>query len=83
MPGEVAKVVYISAITETKEKAIKIAAKYKEENVVERAFEMSWTRSRVELDYLNLKPRELGLLQRMLAHILFVSPQRRYREEMI
>ncbi|EIV99663.1 LOW QUALITY PROTEIN: cellobiose phosphorylase [Thermoanaerobacter siderophilus SR4] len=83
MPGEVAKVVYISAITETKEEAIKIAAKYKEENVVERAFEVSWTRSRVELDYLNLKPRELGLLQRMLAHILFVSPQRRYREEMI
>ncbi len=83
MPGEIAKVVYISAITETKEEAVKIAAKYKEENVVERAFEMSWTRSRVELDYLNLKPRELGLLQRMLAHILFVSPQRKLREEMI
>lgn len=83
MPGEVAKIVYISAITESREEAIKIASKYKEENVVERAFEISWTRSRVELNYLNLKPRELGLFQRMLPHLLFISPQRKLREDLI
>jgi cellobiose phosphorylase len=83
MPGGVAKIVYISAITETKEETEKIVSKYKEENAIERAFEMSWTRSRVELEYINLKPRELGLFQRMLPYLIFASPQRKMREEMI
>ncbi|WP_236617245.1 GH36-type glycosyl hydrolase domain-containing protein [Thermoanaerobacter kivui] len=83
MPGETAKVVYVSALTQSREEAVKIAGKYKDENAVERAFEMAWTRSRVELDYLNLKPRELGLLQKMLSHLLYISPQRKLRESLI
>ena len=83
MPGQSGEIIYVTAIAENYEEVLKIIDKYKDEKATDRAFEMAWTRSRVELSYLNLKAKELGLFQKLLTHILFISPQRKLREDMI
>nr|WP_284680395.1 glucoamylase family protein [Aceticella autotrophica] len=83
LPGQTARIIFTTAITDNKTEALKLADKYSDASVVERAFEMAFSRSRVELDYLNLKGYELELFQKMLPHIVFNSPQKREREDII
>ncbi|WP_172856646.1 glucoamylase family protein [Thermoanaerobacterium sp. RBIITD] len=82
-PGQTAMVIFITAIGDSKNEVLKLAEKYKDVGATERAFEMSLSRGKVELDYLNLKSDELNLFQRMLPHIIFLSPIRMKKEEYI
>ncbi|AEF16491.1 glycosyltransferase 36 [Thermoanaerobacterium xylanolyticum LX-11] len=82
-PNETVKVVYITSVAESKAEAVKLANKYKNGSATERAFEMSVSRGKVELDYLNLKSDELGLFQKMLPHIVFSSPVRIAKKDTI
>ncbi|MDD2499012.1 MAG: glucoamylase family protein, partial [Desulfitobacteriaceae bacterium] len=80
-PGKVAIVSFFTGVADTKEKALEWAEKYHEKAGLERAFELSWTRSQVEEGYLNLKADEIKAGQEMIPHIAFVSPMRKkYRE---
>lgn len=76
-PGQTVSVSYITGVAENKEKAIELAEKYSERTSIERAFELAWTRSQVELSYLNLTAEEMESYRQMLAHILFLSPTRK------
>ncbi|XXF61896.1 glucoamylase family protein [Thermoanaerobacterium thermosaccharolyticum] len=75
-PNQTARVIFITAVAESKSEVVKLANKYKNSGATERAFEMSVSRGKVELDYLNLKSDELGLFQQMLPHIIYLSPVR-------
>ena len=82
-PGQTAIVSYITGVAQNKEKAIELADKYSEGSSIERAFELAWTRSQVELNYLNLTGEELESYRRMLSHIFFLSPTRKRFEQNI
>lgn len=82
-PGETVRVSYITGIADTREKAYVIASKYNDAAAVRRAFEMAWTRSQVESRYLNLKSRDIELYQKMVSHILYISPLRKKYEDII
>lgn len=81
--GQTARVIFTTSIANSKIEAIKLANKYKDPSTAERAFEMSLSRGKVELDYLNLKSDELLLFQKMLPHIVFLSPIRRKKKDYI
>ncbi len=76
-PGQTVTVSYIIGIADTREKAIELADKYNERTSIERAFELAWTRSQVELNYLNLTGEEIECYRRMLSHVLYLSPTRK------
>jgi cellobiose phosphorylase len=76
-PGQTAVVSYIIGVVESREKAVELADKYSEKASFERAFELAWTRSQVELNYLNLSGEELECFRKMLSHIFFISPTKK------
>jgi len=83
-PGQTVVVSFITGVAPSRERALELADKYSEGSSIERAFELAWTRSQVELNYLNLTGEELECFRKMLSHILFLSPTRkRYAQSII
>lgn len=82
-PGQTIKLHYITGTAKTREAALLLAEKYHDHVSIERAFELSWTRSQVELRYLNLRKDEIELFRHMMSHILYNSPVRRQYEDSI
>ncbi|WP_231701848.1 GH36-type glycosyl hydrolase domain-containing protein [Crassaminicella thermophila] len=80
-PGNTAVVSYITAIAKNKDEAIDLARKYNDIASTIRAFDLAYTRSLVEVSYLNLKPDEIEVYQDMISQIVFLSPNRRKYEE--
>lgn len=81
--GETVRISYIAGVSDTREEALETALRYSDTSAIKRAFELAWTRSQVETRYLNLSNRDIGLFQRMVSHILYISPLRRAREEIL
>jgi len=82
-PGETVKIAYTTAVCETREEAIELAKKYKEFNNINRIFELSWTQTQVEINYLGIKSTQANLYQLMASKILFLNPNLRERETFI
>ncbi|HWR61410.1 MAG TPA: glucoamylase family protein [Clostridia bacterium] len=79
-PGQTAKLNYITGISEDREKTMLLAEKYHDGASIDRAFELAWTRSQVELRYLNLKKGEIELFRQLMSQIIYLSPLRRRQE---
>lgn len=75
-PEQVTKLSYMAGITETRENALNLAEKYCDLKTIERAFEMSWTRSQIESRYLGFNAVEVEQYLNVLPAILFPGPQR-------
>jgi cellobiose phosphorylase len=54
--------------------------KYNDHSSIDRAFELAWTRSQVEMRYLNLKRDEIELYRQIMSQIIYISPLRRKLE---
>lgn len=82
-PGQTVKLNYITGVSDSKEKIMLMAEKYHDCSSIDRAFELAWTRSQVEMRYLNLKKEEIELFRQMMSQILYLSPLRRKLENAI
>lgn len=82
-PGQTVKLNYITGVSESKEKTMILAEKYHDCSSIDRAFELAWTRSQVEMRYLNLKKEEIELFRQMMSQIIYLSPLRRRCENAI
>ncbi|MFL0268601.1 GH36-type glycosyl hydrolase domain-containing protein [Candidatus Clostridium radicumherbarum] len=82
-PGETVKVAYTTAVCETREESIELAKKYNEYNNINRVFELAWTQTQVEMNYLGIKSTQANLYQLMASKILFLNPNLREREAFI
>jgi len=72
-PGCTVRVVYAVALAGSRKNAVELAEKYNDFRVSERAFELSWTRSRVESRYLGLPPEEAAAYLDMAPFLLYGS----------
>ncbi len=82
-PGQTVKLNYVTGVSYSKEKALLMSEKYHDRSSIDRAFELAWTRSQVEMRYLNLKKEETELFRQMMSQILYLSPLRRKLERAI
>lgn len=82
-PGKSAAVTFITAQGATRSEMLKAAVKYSDLSAVQRAFDMAYTRSRVEKRFLNLNPQLLAASQQAVGHLIFQSPSRRQYEELL
>lgn len=82
-PGQSARLNFIAGVADTREKTILTAEKYHEIASVERAFELAWTRSQVEMRYLNFTREEIELYRSMMSQIIYLSPLRRKQEHAV
>lgn len=74
-PGQTSSVVFSVAVTSSRQAAVDLAGNYHDTAMVERAFDLAWTRSQVELRYLNVSLDEAHLFQRLASQLLFAEPK--------
>lgn len=82
-PGETARISFITATAESREEAVALAKEYQSHSVITRTFELAWTHSQIEMNYLNISSEQVNLFQKMASHIIFPGPTRRFRENEI
>ncbi|MCK9221749.1 MAG: glycosyl transferase family 36 [Limnochordia bacterium] len=81
-PGQTSSIVFSLAITSSRQAAIDLASTYHDPSIAERALALAWTRSQVELRYLNVSLDEAHLFQRLASQLLFAEPRCfQFREE--
>ena len=66
----------ITAFCETREEADAVAQKYKAAPNVDRAFDMAWTRSRVENKYLGISAENESSAYALLPNMFYILPYR-------
>jgi cyclic beta-1,2-glucan synthetase len=72
-PGESAQLVAILGVAEDREKALRLARKYHDSAVVERAFEIAWASTQLKLRSLRIKPDEARRFQKLAGYLLYPS----------
>ncbi|HWQ29362.1 MAG TPA: glucoamylase family protein [Negativicutes bacterium] len=82
-PGQSAKLNYMTGVSDDREKIMLMAEKYHDIAAIDRAFELAWTRSQVEMRYLDLKFAEIELFRQTMSQIIYLSPKRRVQEHAI
>jgi cyclic beta-1,2-glucan synthetase len=79
-PGATATIAFTTAVAESREEALALADQYHDPHGVNRAFELAWAYSQVELRHLHLSPADAHLYQRLAGHLIFAGPSLRAGE---
>lgn len=75
-PGQTVRVSFSVGYAENREEITRIAEKYKDPLSVNRAFELAWTHSKMELRHLNLSAAQANEALSLGGHLLYLSPCR-------
>lgn len=72
-PGETCRLSFATALSDSREKVIELAQKYKEIQNVNRVFEGALNHTQVELNYLGIRSTQANLYQFMASRIIFLN----------
>jgi len=75
--GEAVSVAFMTAMATNRDEAISLADQYRDPRGVQRAFELAWAYSQVELRHLHLSPAKMHLYQRLASAMLYPDRGRR------
>ena len=73
-PGQSARVAFTTLVAETRERAIELADLYRQPYSAQRALDLSWTRTQVELRDLGITPSDAALFQQIAGHLFYSNP---------
>ena len=73
-PGAKSQIYFLTAVADSREKAIALAKQFQSGVAFDRAVKTAWTHNRIELDFLNTSTKQANLYQKMASHIIFQSP---------
>ncbi|KJS50398.1 GH36-type glycosyl hydrolase domain-containing protein [Desulfosporosinus sp. BICA1-9] len=82
-PGQTVRVSFSVGYAESRQEIIRIAEKYRDPLSVNRAFELAWTHSKMELRHLNLTAAQANESLSLGGHLLYLSPCRRDEADFI
>ena len=82
-PGKKVRLTFITGVAETREGVLTMVQQLSSPHQVEHTLELAWTRSRIELRYLNLSTRQADIYQWMLSQIFYFNPMRSMRAQSI
>ena len=78
-PGETARLTFTTAVARTREEALALAGKYHDHAIFERAAQLAWTQSQVEMRHHSIDTEEAHLFQRLAGRVLYADPSLRPR----
>ncbi len=79
--GKSVHVTFVTGVADDKNQCIELNRKYRDVNTIDRTFQLSFTRSQVEMSYLGIKGKDLRLYQEMMSPIIYQSPvKEKYRD---
>ncbi len=80
--GSVA-VAFTTAVALSRDEALTLADRYNDFHGVNRAFELAWAHSRVQLRHLHLSDEDAHLFQRLAAHVIYAGTTLRAGKDVI
>ena len=69
--GRSVRLAFTTLVGETRERAIELADRYNDLYGAQRAFDLSWTRSQMELQDIGASPADSALFQQLGGHLLY------------
>lgn len=81
--GKTAVVSFVLGYGANRDEIISLCSKYNEKSAIQRAYELSITRSQVESAYLSLTSREMISYDNIISHLIYLSPSKRIYESLI
>ncbi|MGE5090887.1 MAG: GH36-type glycosyl hydrolase domain-containing protein [Bacillota bacterium] len=79
--GKSARVAFTTLVQPERDRAIELADRYNDLYGAQRAFDLSWTRSQMELQDIGVSPAESALYQQLAGHLIYPHPALRATEE--
>jgi cyclic beta-1,2-glucan synthetase len=70
-PGQSASVAFTTLVAETSERAFELADRYHDPHAAQRALDLAWTSSQVELREFQLTPAEAAVFQELAGHLFY------------
>ena len=72
--GESARLVFVTGVADTRDDALELAERYCDIRAAQRAIDLSWTASQIELRDLGIGSAEAVTLQRLASRLLLTDP---------
>ena len=76
-PGQAATVAFTTLVATTRQQAFELAGRYHDPHAAQRALDLAWTATQVELRELNLTPGDAAVFQELAGHLFFSYPSLR------
>lgn len=76
-PGQSASVAFTTLVAESAERAFALADRYHDPSTAQRALDLAWTATQVELRELGVSPADAALFQDMAGHLFYSNPAAR------
>jgi cyclic beta-1,2-glucan synthetase len=70
-PGERVQVALVTMAADTREQALALVSKYRDPQHANRAFDLAWTQTQLELRHLRIMPSDVELYQQFASHVLY------------
>ncbi len=69
--GESKSIIFVTGVAKDRAHALELAARYSRPENTDKAFEMAWTYSQVELRYLGMNSAQANIFQELVAPLIF------------
>ena len=71
MPGRSASVAFTTLVADSRERAFQLADRYHHPHAAQRALDLAWTSTQVELRELGISPTDAAIFQELAGHLFF------------
>ncbi len=82
-PAQTVRVSLVIGAADSRDGALALASQYRDPRAVERALDLAWTHSQIELQHLNISADEAHLFQRLASRVLYPDPALRAPQEIL
>jgi len=82
-PGETVRVLFTTAVTDSRAQAVTLASKYVNVVAANRASALAWTHTQAQLHYLDLGAAEARVFMRVAARLVYANRWLRARDEVL
>jgi cyclic beta-1,2-glucan synthetase len=71
--GQSVSVAFTTLVAPSRERAFELADRYRDARAAQRALDLAWTSTQIELNELGISPMDASVFQELAGHIFFVS----------
>ena len=72
-PGQSTSVAFTTLVATTRERAFELADRYDDPHAAQRALDLAWTASQIELRELHISPRDAAVFQDLAGHLFYAN----------
>ncbi len=80
-PGRSSSVTFTTLVAPTRERAFELAGRYHDPHAGQRALDLTWTATQIELRELNVTPADAAVFQEIAGHLLYSDQSMRADQE--